>query len=145
MSSKLDKDNLRDSVLLENVQRRATKMVPSVTHMDYVDRLRALKLPSLKFRRRRGDMIEAYKYVQKIYRVHPSPFQLDETSPTRGHKFKLQKKRVAKSARQHFFTIRVINDWNGLPEVIVDSPNINTFKNRLDKHWIEYHFVTPKF
>ena len=44
---------------LENVQKRATKLIVKKLH--YEERLRRLKLPTLKYRRIRGDMIELYK------------------------------------------------------------------------------------
>ena len=37
--------------------------------------------------------------------------------------------------RQHFFSERVINLWNVLPNQIVDAPNTTLFKNRLHRHW----------
>jgi hypothetical protein len=43
---------------IEWVQRRATKQIPGFRDMTYSERLRALKLPSLSYRRLRGDMIE---------------------------------------------------------------------------------------
>ena len=45
---------------LENVQRRATKRVPGVTG-EYPDRLRKLEMPTLAYRRVRGDMIQMFK------------------------------------------------------------------------------------
>ena len=48
----------RDQLLLENVQRRATKLVPSLKNYSYEDRLMILNLPSLYYYRcARGDMI----------------------------------------------------------------------------------------
>ena len=41
---------------LEKVQKRATKIIISIKHLKYEERLRYLKLPTLKFRRVRGDM-----------------------------------------------------------------------------------------
>ena len=40
------------------VQKRATKMIPGMPKISYPDRLRKLKLPTLTYRRARGDMIE---------------------------------------------------------------------------------------
>ena len=56
----------RQSIVIENVQRRATKLIPIISEWSYVDRLRYLKLPSLKYRRQRGDLIQLYKIVAKI-------------------------------------------------------------------------------
>jgi len=45
---------------VEKVQKRATKLVHECKHLPYADRLKYLKLPTLKYRRHRGDMIETY-------------------------------------------------------------------------------------
>jgi hypothetical protein len=52
---------------IENEQRRTTKLVPSLKNLEYKDRLRKLKLPTLKYRCLRGDMIETYKLTSGIY------------------------------------------------------------------------------
>ena len=45
-----------DSQKLEKIQRRATRIIPSITLLSYHDRLQH-HLPSLQHRRRRGDLI----------------------------------------------------------------------------------------
>ncbi|KAK3101807.1 hypothetical protein FSP39_006504 [Pinctada imbricata] len=57
----------KDIDAIENVQRRATKMLPNMSELSYKDRLRKLKLPTLKFRRLRGDMIETFKITTGVY------------------------------------------------------------------------------
>ena len=46
--------------LIEGVQRRATKLIPHLYDMTYEERLEALNLPSMEYRRKRGD-IETHK------------------------------------------------------------------------------------
>ena len=53
--------------IIENVQRRATKCIPGLVGMEYPERVRSLKLPTLAYRRLRGDMIETFKILQGKY------------------------------------------------------------------------------
>jgi hypothetical protein len=48
---------------LEKVQRRATKMIPAFKDLPYSSRLERLNLPTLAFRRHRGDMIQVFKIL----------------------------------------------------------------------------------
>ena len=47
--------------LPEKVQKKATKITPELRHLPYTERLKVCKLPTLRFRQVRGDMIEMYK------------------------------------------------------------------------------------
>lgn len=135
---------LRRQILsIESVQRRATKLVRELTNLDYEERLRALRLPTLLFRRMRGDIIETWKYLNKKYDVDVSNlFTLQSDAKpgmnTRGHAFKLEKPRCETRTRHNFFTMRVINDWNSLPNKVVNSITVNQLKSNLDKHWINH-------
>jgi len=37
--------------------------------------------------------------------------------------------------RKHFFSARIENIWNSLPDSVVDACTVNAFKARLDKFW----------
>jgi len=52
---------------LERVQKRATKLIPEISKKPYREWLQILKLPTLKYRRYRGDMIEVFKIIKGIY------------------------------------------------------------------------------
>ena len=54
---------LMDIKAVEKVQMRATKLVIGVKSLPYCKHLRKLKLPTLKYRRLRGDMTEVYKIL----------------------------------------------------------------------------------
>jgi len=51
---------------LEKVQIRAMRLVTALSNKPYQERLRTLDLPTLKFRRLRGDMIETYKDLSEM-------------------------------------------------------------------------------
>ncbi len=123
--------------LIENVLHRATKMVPECRNMDREARLKYLKLPSMYYRRARGDMIEVYKFLTGQYKVDYSKILLEKEpgTMTRGHCFKLKKRHNRLKIRNKSFGPRVINSWNSLPASVVNASSINSFKNNLDDHW----------
>ena len=129
---------------IERVQRRATKLVSEIKHLSYNDRLRALDLPTLKFRRDRADLIETYNILTQKHLLdthchcHLCPdkqmFQRSLSTVTRGHSMKLQHQN-ATGSRYHFLATRVINSWNSLSESTVTQPTLQKFKTELHKQW----------
>ena len=56
---------------------------------------------------------------------------------TRGNKYKLTQHHCHYDLRKYNFTNRVIPIWNILPNHVVSAETVNTFKQRLDKFWID--------
>jgi len=54
----------KDIECLENVQRRASKLVKGIKHKSYEERLKLLAITSLKKRRVRGDLIQVFRIVK---------------------------------------------------------------------------------
>lgn len=134
----------KDIDILEKIQRRATRMVPELRHLSYKDRLKRLNLTSLEERRQRGDLIEAYKIISGKENVNCDKFfkMADSNNNiTRGNSKKLYKPRLNKGIlqRSKFFSIRVVNSWNQLPEEVISAKTVNSFKNRLDKYISNRH------
>ena len=125
----------KDIDMLEKVQRRATKLVPAISHLPYEERMKILDLTTLEERRRRGDMIEVYRILHGIDHVHAEGdfLKLEEGNARRGHNLKLVKPRHRTEKRSKFFPSRVVTQWNQLPAEVVNSPSVNAFKNRYDK------------
>ena len=94
----------KDRIAIENVQRRATKLVKSISHLPYNDRLRVLGLPTLKYRRERADVTQVYKILHSIDKVDKSKlFTLSEYTATRGHSLKFFKHRSRLKIRANSF------------------------------------------
>ena len=129
--------------MLEKVQKRATKIIPGFWDLSYSQRLAKLRLPTLVYRRLRGDMIETYKIIHELYDKECCPKLLLETNnKTRGHRLKLHARFAYKNVRHNFFTVRVVETWNSLPSNVVEAPSVNTFKDRLDKYWSNQEILT---
>ena len=54
----------------------------------------------------------------------------------RGHEFKLYKRAFSTNIGKCSLSNRIIDDWNSLPQHVVSSNTVNTFKIRLDRHII---------
>ena len=126
----------KDKIIIENVQRRATKLVSSCKDLSYPERLRTLGLPTLEYRRERADLIQVYKILHDIDSVDKGKlFTTAQYRATRGHSYKLHKERSRLNLRAGTFSNRVINAWNKLPENVVNAPSLNAFKSSLNRHW----------
>ena len=125
---------------IESVQRRATKQLPNMNNLSYQDRLKSLKLPTLAYRRLRGDVIEIYKIVHAIYDKDVCDGILNFRRPhqrpgIRGHEFILTQESIKKPLRKNFLAKRVITIWNSIPYNVVNAQSLNVFKNALDRLW----------
>ena len=127
------------------MQRCATKQLPGIKNISYEERFERLKLPTLAYRRTRGDMIEVYKLLQgkydndvsNIVKLHKD---IDSREGTRGHSLKLFIERACTNVRKESFSLRVTRLRNDLLEVVVTAPSVNSFKNHLDRHWSTEEF-----
>ena len=139
---------LKDQIMLDHVQRRATRLVKALHGKTYPERLKSLGLPSLQYRRLRNVMVQTYKIVRDIDIVEKDKFfTLVPDTRTRGHKYKLFKRRSRLNIRKNVFSNRVVDTWNNLPGSVVEAPFVNSFKSRLNRHWTNHpsystHLVT---
>ena len=138
----------KDIDALEKVQQRAVRAMSDVRGRDYEEKLKDAGLCLLTERRTRGDLIEAFKVIKGMNNVDRDEwFDLTsrETSrPTRANSTIedgtetrrsniLYELRAKKEMRKNFFTIRVVQKWNELPESVRTAESVNAFKNRYDE------------
>ena len=129
---------IKDKDSLESVQIRATKLVDGLGALEYSERLKRLNLPTLAFRRLRGDMIEIFKHFHTYDKPTLSQSFLPQKYPSRQHKFQLVQRKPKGGKRglqQNSFYYRCQEIWNKLPSNVVDAEDINSFKNSLDAYW----------
>ena len=129
---------LKDIDAIENVQIRATKLVDGLSNLSYSERLRKLNLPTLKYRRHRGDLIEMFKHMKTYDSSIVAPSFQHRFRPSRKHKFQIHDpapKDGIRGVQANSFHYRIPRIWNNLPNNVVDASSLESFKNKLDKLW----------
>ena len=93
---------------IEDVQRRATKLIPEIKKLCYPERLKKLNL--------RGQMIEVYKIINNIHDSKVSDkllaFRKNVAFNLRGNDYTLEQKRIYKPECKNFFSNKIVPTWN---------------------------------
>ena len=126
---------VKDIKCVEKVQKYFTKQVCRRGHFnceDYRARLRIFGLQSLEYRRIFFDLVFVFKLINKLVDIPYEDFFVMTESITRGHSLKLKPvDRHHCNIRNYFFTHRIIGVWNSLPDYIISSHSLHSFKSRL--------------
>ena len=141
--------------MLERLQKRATKLVPSLKNLPYEERLRSLNLPTLQYRRMRSDLIHIYKLTHNMLEMdtdthcmkckHSTEMLQRSLRPSnRGHSHKFQAHHHP-GIRNRFLTSRAFSHWNNLSEKTENSNTLNIFKNNLRKESSLPHKIMKTF
>lgn len=133
-----------DKDILENVQKRAINMVTNFKGRTYEEKLAEAGMVTLEERRRRGDLIQVYRVMNGVDNVDPSTwFTMAEvrggaaaTRQTQGF-MNIQGSHWTRGegnleVRKNFWSQRVPDQWNSLPDEVKSADTLNNFKNGLD-------------
>ena len=123
---------VKDIDLIEQVQRRFTKLISGCQNLTYQQRLTQLDLFSLEYRRKRGEIIETFKFVKFVPGTAQILFSFSVSDRTRGHAHKMVKTRFRTNLGANTFSNRVVSTWNVLPSDVVECNGIESFKHSLD-------------
>ena len=91
-------------------------------------------MTTLKTRRLRGDLIQLFKIKKKTdeIRWHRNPTW---SSPHYGKRSQIRREIVtACQQRFNFFLNRIASEWNALPDEIVETELVESFKCKVDAY-----------
>ena len=112
---------------IESIQKRATKLISNLQNLTYIERSKHWKLPTLVYRRFRGDTIETFKILTNKYDKSVTPkLDLIDTNRTRNNKLKF--KGANHDFRKYSFSVGVTKMWNSLNNTVVSSKDTKWFK-----------------
>jgi len=87
------------------------------------------KAPYSYIQKTTGDMIKVFKITHNIYDPDVSlNLAYHLCTITRDNKYKLINHRFHYDLRKHYFSARIVNIWNSLPNHVVDVNTVNLFK-----------------
>ena len=136
----------KDKESLEGVQRCFTRKVyqrAKMKKVNYFARCKRLNLKPLQYRRIAADIFMVFKIVYNLVDLKfDDYFCYSRSRSTRGHSRKLSKiGHAVIDCRKYFFSNRVVNYWNWLPQDAVSATSLNSFKLKLKKLDLS-HFCT---
>jgi hypothetical protein len=122
-------------LLIERLQRSATRYILQRPDLDYKDRLKQLDILPLTYRREYLDMCMFFKCKNGIQDLNVNEyvqFTSENVAFTRNRldKSKLRIPKTKTALYQKTYFNRIVQIWNALPETIRDNAEINIFKKQ---------------
>ena len=102
-------------------------------------------MPTLAYRRTRGDMIQVFKLLNNKYDADLPGLLTRCTNNLRGHDQKLFLHHANKDIRKYNFNLRVVKLWNSLPEYVINTEETHIFERNLDNFWASQELYYDNF
>ncbi|MFH4981392.1 hypothetical protein AB6A40_008101 [Gnathostoma spinigerum] len=134
-SSVYSPHTIADINLIENVQRIYTRRAflrCGIIQSSYSERCDKFQIDTLELRRVKRDLTLVYKIINGLVDIDVSSIFSEVKNITRGHKHRLRCPFIPKSTKcKNYFSYRVCNAWNRLPDNCVYSPTLAAFTQSL--------------
>ena len=125
--------------VLEEVQKRAIRMVSGLRAVEYEDRLLELGMTTLQEMRHQADMTMVFKVLNGMEDVNMADWftmasEAQRLTRTAADPKNVRVKHGRLEIRKNFFTVRVTNEWNKVPGQIKGLRPVDAFKDAYAKH-----------
>ena len=118
-------------------------MVTNFRGKTYEEKLAEAGMTTLEERRKRGDLLQAYRVLNKVDDVDPSLWftmarqredgpAAEATRQSAGFMNIKRGEERQNEIRKNFWSQRVIDPWNKLPDEVKQAETLNAFKNGVD-------------
>ena len=115
-------------------------MVTNFKGKTYEEKLAEAGMTTLEERRKRGDLIQAYRVLNEVDNVDPSLWFTRElpragaasTRQADGFMNVVRRNESKLDIRKNFWSNRVVDSWNSLPDSVKQTKTLDWFKNSID-------------
>ena len=148
--------NQGDKDVLEKVQKRAIGMVTNFKGRTYEEKLSEAGMITLEARRRRGDLLQAYRTINGVDDVDSSQwFQMVQPrvgastenpgwSRNSSGGLNVERGEGRNAFRRSFWSQRVTEPWNRLPNEVKKAETLNMCKNGIDNLIFRRHLANAR-
>lgn len=127
-----------DIETIEKVQEKALRMTSGLKGESYEERCKEAGLETLEERRKSQDMAQVFKILKGIDKLNPEQIfsARRQTHHTRqsANPWNLPGKQAKTDVRKHSFGLRVIEEWNKIPDEIKNVGKLATFKTQMKQN-----------
>ena len=124
------------------IQRRSARFVYNdfATTSSVTSMLNNLNWPLLQQRRDIAKAIMFYKIINNLISIPHDHITISPVS-TRGHNLKYIQLAAKSNTYLFSFFPSAVKLWNSLPDLVINSTNLNNFKLHLDNQIIHVHYT----
>ena len=129
---------IKHRLLIENVQRRASKFILNYPeNMSYIERLQKAKLLPLEFRREISDLILLFKSKHRLITMDINKYIYTYNPSYQSRNYDENNFNIIIRHKQDYFQnsyfVRTVKLWNNLPTELKATNSLGAFKTRLNK------------